>query len=577
MNPFLKIADSVWFINDDVEGNRRYVRLKRIIALSVVTVSLVPMIIMAGINFHQYNSSLRNEIIKPLHDLTNKAARSFDRFFKERSSAISFISAMYSFEELSNPKLFNKLFMVLKSKFREHVDMGLINENGVMVNYTGPYDLINKDYSRQNWFPKVVYKGVFISDVFMGYRNLPHVAIAVLHIKDDGKTWIIRSTMDTDIFDEIIYNMGIDQQADAFLINKKGILQTSSRLYGKVLSRCGINIPQTRTGTHVEELTDFAGRKLMVAYTHLINSDCTLVVIKSKSIVLKTWFVLKTDMLVVFFVGICAIIVIVMGLTEKLVKRLKVSDKKRLLAVKELEHNQKLSSVGRLATGVAHEINNPLAVINQNAGLIMDMIEYNKFDREIFKEKINVINFSVERAKKITHRLLGFAKRIEVKFEVLRINEIVTEVLIFLDKEALYKNIEISLSLSDELPLISSDRGQLEQVFLNILINAFDAIGNNGHIYISTSIADESMVRVSIEDNGNGISKENLPHIFEPFFTTSTAKGTGLGLSITYGIIKKLGGDIKVNSTLGKGTCFEVNLPYEKLGEKDEKFKNSFG
>ena len=158
--------------------------------------------------------------------------------------------------------------------------------------------------------------------------------------------------------------------------------------------------------------------------------------------------------------------------------------------------------------------------------------------------------------------LLGFSRRIDVSFEFINLNDIIKEVIEFLEKEILYRNIQLELHLSEDLPEILSDKGQLQQVFLNILNNAIDAIGKGGMIEVVTRIKDEHTLQVLFNDNGPGIPKEIMTHIFEPFFTTKEkGKGTGLGLSISYGIIQKLGGTILVQSEVNKGTTFTIELP----------------
>jgi two-component system NtrC family sensor kinase len=140
-------------------------------------------------------------------------------------------------------------------------------------------------------------------------------------------------------------------------------------------------------------------------------------------------------------------------------------------------------------------------------------------------------------------------------------------VLSFLDKEASYRNLEITFDFPETPPRVVSDRGQLQQVFLNIINNAFAAVEDHGHIGIGIHEVGGNRVAVSISDDGMGIAEEHLPHIFDPFFTTKKGAGTGLGLSITYGIVQKLGGDIDVKSQVGKGTRFTVTLP---TGRKED-------
>jgi two-component system NtrC family sensor kinase len=149
----------------------------------------------------------------------------------------------------------------------------------------------------------------------------------------------------------------------------------------------------------------------------------------------------------------------------------------------------------------------------------------------------------------------------DVEIELLYLNEVVLEVFSFLEKEAFHRNIEIQLQLADDLPQVLSDRGQLQQVFLNILNNALTAVDDGGMVLIRSWEDDPDMVAVSIQDNGVGMSEETKKHIFEPFFSGRMGYGTGLGLSITYGIVNKLGGRIDVESKEGEGSTFTVFLP----------------
>jgi len=238
-------------------------------------------------------------------------------------------------------------------------------------------------------------------------------------------------------------------------------------------------------------------------------------------------------------------------------------------ALRKSEHlllqAHKMEALGRMAAGVAHEINNPLAIINEKAGLMQDFLEMSgDFEqmREKFISLIHGIFESVNRCRTITHRLLGFSRRIDVTFEVINLNDTIRDVLAFIEKEMMYRNIRLELQLKEDLPKVFSDKGQLQQVFLNIINNAVDAVGKGGFIEVQTDVKNGDFVTVSIKDNGPGIPQNILSHIFEPFYTTKEkGKGTGLGLSISYGIIQKLGGSIFVQSEVQKGTSFIVEIP----------------
>lgn len=233
---------------------------------------------------------------------------------------------------------------------------------------------------------------------------------------------------------------------------------------------------------------------------------------------------------------------------------------------KQLVETEKLATLGKFSAGVAHEINNPLAIINEKAGLIKDYIDMSDDfpNKEKFLSLLNSIFDSVNRCSAITHRILGFARKADFTIEPIDINDIVRDVLGFLEREILYKSIRIETILRENLPMFNSDRIQLEQIFLNLIKNAIDAVEIGGLILISTNIKDGNMVTASVKDNGHGIPEEMLKNIFEPFFTTKEkGKGTGLGLSITHGIIKRLGGNIFVESSLNEGTTFTVEIPVE--------------
>ncbi|MCK4819891.1 cache domain-containing protein, partial [bacterium] len=175
---------------------------------------------MAVIYQHEYQASLKKEIVNPLKTLANKTKHSFELFLEERLSVIRFIASSYSFEELSDQNTLNRIFKALMDEYCCLVDLGLINKKGIQLSYIGPYEFLGKNYSKQSWFQEVVVKGNYISDVFMGYRQFPHVAIAVLRRTEEGRYLILRATIDTSKFDNLIASMGLDQESDAFLINR---------------------------------------------------------------------------------------------------------------------------------------------------------------------------------------------------------------------------------------------------------------------------------------------------------------------------------------------------------------------
>jgi signal transduction histidine kinase len=240
------------------------------------------------------------------------------------------------------------------------------------------------------------------------------------------------------------------------------------------------------------------------------------------------------------------------------------ADKAKAETMALMEESNQLATIGQLAAGVAHEINNPLALINETAGYVKDLFvlkEQYRQDEELIGYIDDVLD-AVERCGTITRQLLGFARKFEVKIQEVKLNEVISDVLVFHNKEAAYRNIKVYVDVPEDMPPIETDRGKLQQILVNLVNNAFHAVDNGCILDIEASPVGADKVRITISDNGCGMPEENLPKIFEPFFTTKEGnKGTGLGLAITYGLIKKLHGDISVKSKVDEGTTFTITLP----------------
>jgi signal transduction histidine kinase len=359
------------------------------------------------------------------------------------------------------------------------------------------------------------------------------------------------------------HSLGVQSSSDAFIINRSGILQTPSLRYGDALSETHLPPLTPSSEATLVELDDGAGEALIVSYVDVGDSPFTVVLVSPMMAVHAGSSSLRRDLLIFMTISILLILTVVIGGSTYVINRAREADLKRAVYYHELEYTNKMAALGRLSAGVAHEINNPLAIINQKAGLLRDLMTWSteRPSRDKILSLTNSILSSAQRCGRITHNLLGFAKHMEVEQEIINLDRLLREVLGFLGKEASYRQVEVVFDYTGEPPSVVSDKGQLQQVFLNIINNAFAAVEDGGRIEIGIEPVERHAVAVSITDNGAGIPEENLSHIFDPFFTTKEGSGTGLGLSITYGIVKKLGGQIDVSSEVGKGTRFTVTLP----------------
>jgi two-component system NtrC family sensor kinase len=227
---------------------------------------------------------------------------------------------------------------------------------------------------------------------------------------------------------------------------------------------------------------------------------------------------------------------------------------------------ERLASLGTMAAGIAHEINNPLAIISEAAGFMNSQILRDGFVSTELRDRLLLalgkIQGSVDRAKRITHQLLGFARKVDWTFETFDLNEMADEVADLTRKTADSQDAKVLVSPASMGAVdVFSDPYQVRQVLINLVTNALQAVGSGGEVRIVVSGTDDQVV-VEVKDNGPGIPKENRDRIFEPFFSTKPpGKGTGLGLSVSKSIVDKLGGRIDVDSHLGDGAVFRVILP----------------
>jgi two-component system, NtrC family, sensor kinase len=227
-------------------------------------------------------------------------------------------------------------------------------------------------------------------------------------------------------------------------------------------------------------------------------------------------------------------------------------------AHQQLARTEKLTALGEMAAGVAHEINNPLGGILLYSNLVLEDLPEDSPERENMQKII----YQTNRSKRIVQSLLDFARTPTGEMLPLKINNIIESSLSLVRDQAMFHGIEIKTIFAEDLPEVIGDKSRLEDVFLNLFINAADAMKGGGTLTITTMLGTHNLVNILISDTGKGIEERDLPHIFEPFFTTKEpGQGTGLGLPIAYGIIRKHNGFIDVESKLGKGTIFIITLP----------------
>ncbi len=541
-------------------------RIWEIAVLLTSLATLLPLIFITSIDYNFTQKSIESENLLRTLRIGSNTKRSISFFLSERLSALSFVVRENPFNELSKSEKLATILTHLRESFNGFVDLGVINEKGLQINYVGPYSLEGKDYSQQEWFSEIRKKGFYISEVFLGYRNVPHLIIAAKHNLPDGSFYVLRAALDTTRFDELLRGLELSGRGDAFLINRDGILQTPTLYHGEVFTKIPYALPEYSEHTEIRETKNMAGVEVIICSAFIPDSPYILIIVKEKAELMKSWRETRFKLIIFLIISITVILLAILGFSTYMVNSMYLLDQRRLSSLHQVEYSNKLASIGRLAAGVAHEINNPLAIINEKAGLIKDIFTYTDVSNQNPRiiELINSVLASVERCGTITKRLLGFARHMDSAIEKVQLINIINEVLDFLKKEAEYRNINVKINVTDNIPEFESDRGKLQQIFLNIINNAFAAMSDGGKLDIRVGYEDKDHVVATITDNGCGMSDTDLGKIFEPFYSTKTKTGgTGLGLSITYGLIQELGGKIEVSSLLGAGTTFTITLPLQ--------------
>ncbi len=545
--------------------------------------ALLPLLIVTIIHYQLIQTSVNSEFILRTERLTSNTRRVVTFFLDERLDALRFTVNEIPYNDLTASDRLSEILSNLKLGFGGLTDLSVIDHKGTQLAYAGPFKLKGKDYSRQPWFIANQKKDSYVSPIFKGYRNVPHIIIAVKSVRSDGTWFILRATLEIKKLMQTLSSYKTGRYADLFLIDRSGALQTPSEFYGDIYQKLPLETPKYSSRSQTVMMTDAQERHIIMGYAFIsaksTDTPFVLIVVKQRDGMMGVWRRMQAN--IKWFVGFCiltVIIVITIACTN-IVNRLYHADKAKAETMALMEQSCQLAAIGQLSAGVAHEINNPLALISQTAGYIKDLFvikERYRNDEELI-ENIDSIMEAVDRCGRITSQLLGFSRKFDIKTQNVNLKETIFDVLVFHQKEAQYRNLNLSVDVPEDIPDIETDQGKLQQILMNLVNNAFQAIDDGCSLDIHATREGSDAVSIVISDNGCGMPEENLDKIFEPFFTTKAkGEGTGLGLPITYGLVKKLNGSISVKSKENEGTTFIVTLPVRIQKEKDGN-ENSIG
>jgi len=548
--------------------------------LAIIGFSVIPLLIVNCALYMLFDQIYTEKVMDSLRSEAENRRDAIDSFWGERVAQLYTIANTNTFQQVTDEGYLHRIFELMHAKSDSYMDIGIIDSEGRHLAYVGPYYEMLKqvNYKNEFWFNEVRANGFYISDIFLGYRKVPHFIVAIM-VREKNTSWILRATINLKNIDDIIQKVWSNTFNDAFIVNRKNVLQTKPRFGGNFLEvpafpEYSSDSVKSHTypdyssvvATKLERLT-YSGMDAFFAAVPFRNTKWVLVIKENPDEILSPLAQGRHWMLLLTAVGFAIIATGAVLFTNTLINRIEASDHENAANSNMLLQANKMIALSKMAAGIAHEVNNPLASIAEKAGWLKDLLAEEDLagskNFAEFNESIDKIEQHVARARKIIHNLLGFARRMEPAKEKIDINKLLDETAGFLENEARYVNIQIAKDYEDNVPVITSDLSQIQQVVLNLLNNAIDAIGHDGTVTVSSRYHEKANeVEIGVADTGKGISEFNLTKIFDPFFTTKEpGKGTGLGLSISYSIIEKLGGKMKVQSKVGEGTVFTILLP----------------
>jgi two-component system NtrC family sensor kinase len=553
-----------------------YQSLARNMIVSVITVSFAPMLLVIIILLHQFTVAYHEKTYAHLTELVQKHKQQIDTFLNEKLANIRFLATTRTLESLSDDEFLQRKLLFLRNDYGNvFVDLGIIDENGSQVAYAGPHGLGNVSYADAEWFKNAWKTNSYISDVFLGIRGTPHFIVTVKQ-KEADRWFLVRATIDFMSFNSLVQNLRIGSTGHAFIINRAGKFQTQPTMdtqtapeeypfFWEAVEKAPNRILITRR-------PDEAGTNSLYAIGSLKNGNWLLIVKQKSADAFSDLKRMRLISYFIFVIGATAIVFMSVYIARRMVRRIRRADNEKEGMNQQIIETGKMASIGELAAGIAHEINNPVAIMVEEAGWIGDLLEEEEFapseNLNEFKRALTQINTQGRRCKEITHKLLSFARKTDTTLKDVQLNDIVMEIVNLSGQMAKYNKVTIETALQKDLPYITISPSEMQQVLLNLINNALDAMEKTGGtIKISTKISEieTGHIVIIVEDNGPGIPEANLPRIFDPFFTTKpVGKGTGLGLSICYGIVNKMGGKIDVQSALGKGARFRIWIPIQK-------------
>lgn len=542
---------------------------KRKIILTILLYLVLPSFFVAMLVFSYVFKAVSDEVRVNFATeqklMLSKYEAEIDAYLKSIVQSLRFASASYPTARESFDEIFKNLNQAYSGVF---MSMSLYDATGRQLENYGFFE--STDQAMLDALPVIneALDGAAISDVFSVKNSAPCFFIEVRH-EYDGRAFVMRAKVNALAFSAMIDDVRFGRTGEIFIVNDTGVLQTRSLSGGPLLRKIDELGKVNFESADADHTFERNGVDYHFRTARLESNPSWVLVVQREADEQRQILLSQTYKLGILFF-FCLVVLLLAAHTAilRLLRHYESLDACQIQLQNESLQNQKRMAVEQLSVGIAHEINNPLAIIGEEAGWLQDLLKRESMsafpEHDEFKSSLKVIATQIGRCREITHKLLSFARKLNYVVRDVDLHVLVSEVVGLRQIEIAEKNIVVKTNLADNLPIIHSEPILLRQALIAILDNAIDAVNKEGIISISVDKEKDGRISIHVKDTGRGIPTENIDKIFDPFFTTKEpGKGTGLGLSICWGIVQKLGGDIKVASKPGEDTTFTVQLPLD--------------
>jgi signal transduction histidine kinase len=569
-----RIKPAFWDHADVDAGQRQRFNFRRkwllLVALTSV-VTLTPLAVKTWVDYRLTRSAIESEAMDQTAEMVSNTWQTVAYFLSERESAMQFVVRDNTLAELSESKRLAAVLENLQKGLGGFFQLAVVDAAGRVLAAAGRGAPAPGDRIATAGLRETRRRGVYFHTEADGSGDGLNLVIGVAARPAEGAAFVLRAVVDPRPLRRFLNPLMLASEDDAFIVDHKGRLVTPPRHPEMVQTLIDDATPDPGNVSRVVTVEGADGHERILGYAYIPQTALILIVDRPKTQMARLWVKPRLKLIGFLAVSILVILAAIISMATFLLNRIHQADQHRIMNLHQAEHANKLAGIGRLASGVAHEINNPLAVINEKIGLMKDLLTL-KSDAPVEPRLLSLIDDAaraVKRTSAVTRRLLNFAHHMDAHVERFALTDMLQELIGFLSKEAERRCVAMQVSLPETELVFETDRGHLQQILLNLFNNALEAMPEGGRLSLTADRVDGNQARLVLADTGPGIPAEDLRRIFDPFFTTKTNEsGTGLGLSVTYSLVKELGGDIRVDSQADEGTRFELLLPLVHTGNK---------